>query len=207
MRAFFPSAKKSQQGVSAVEFAFVAAFLIIALFGIIEFGRLFFTINSVQEITRRAAREQVVNKFDQTTIDAVRHVAVLNTDGAPPGGTVNFPNAGSTGTVNFPGSPDITNAYVRISFLRDNFSEIPPNDLPEDNVLECSKDKPNNCIKFVRARLAVNDLEDAPRVPFNFIALFGFGPPIVPFGIVPVDQDYLLPYSEVTMPAEGLGLL
>ena len=49
-----------QHGASAVEFAFIVVMFLTLLFGIVEFGRLFFNINSVQEITRRAAREQSV---------------------------------------------------------------------------------------------------------------------------------------------------
>jgi len=188
----------TQRGVSAVEFAFVAAILLLVLFGIVEFGRLFFTINSMQEITRRAAREQVVNWV--TAQDAVKRVAVLRTNGVGPG-TVNFPNSSGSGTVNFPGSPDVQNVHVQLDFLNKNFAVIAPGTLPSDvsdNIQKCVADE-NTCIKFVRATLANN----GSRIAFADIAIFGF----VPFVIVPSDKEFLLPYSTVVMPAEALGLL
>ena len=89
-----------QRGASAVEFAFIVVMFLTLLFGIVEFGRLFFNINSVQEITRRAAREQVVRWVSAT--DTVQREAVLQ--------------PGSTGTVYYPGAIDINNTQVQLSF-------------------------------------------------------------------------------------------
>lgn len=199
----------SQRGAAAIEFALVFGILIALLFGIIEFGRLLFTINSAQEITRRAAREQVVNWVDKT--NAVQRIAVLRSEGCSGSGTVNFPNACDSGTVNFPGSPDITNAKVRLSFYHtyaDAVADTNPityasGDDPRDNLLNCRLSPGeagyNQCIKFVRATLANTD---ETKVPFRDIALF------VPIGFVisPLMQNFLLPRSTVIMPAESLGM-
>jgi len=47
---------KQQRGLYAVEFAIVGSVFLIALFMVIEFGRLLFTWNVLDEITRRGAR-------------------------------------------------------------------------------------------------------------------------------------------------------
>jgi hypothetical protein len=183
------SPRNAQHGVAAIEFALVATILFALLFGIIEFGRLFFTINSVQEITRRAAREQVVRWY--TAKDAVQRMAVLR--------------PGSTGTVNFPGAGDITNAGVGLSFHNTyaqaaaGSNAINPSGTPSDNVSNCLNNE-TNCIRYVRATLAdtngtpFNLLDDVP-LDFNVIA------PYMPAG------QFTLPRSTVIMPAEALGLL
>src|SRR5512139_2639955 len=96
-----------QRGASIVEFAFIAMMFFTLLFGIVEFGRLFFNINSVQEITRRAAREQVVRWVSGS--DTVQRIAMLR--------------PGSTGKVYYPGTIDLlydpsipSNNVVRLSF-------------------------------------------------------------------------------------------
>ena len=48
--------KRSQQGLTTVEFSIVATLLMILLFGVIEFGRLMYTFAVLGEGTRRAAR-------------------------------------------------------------------------------------------------------------------------------------------------------
>lgn len=181
MRAPDSAPPPPQQGVAAVEFALIATLLFMLLFGIIEFGRLFFTINSVQEITRRAAREQVVRWINQT--GAVQRSAVLQ--------------PGSSGTVNFPGAGDITNADVRLSFYntyanaRAGTSPIAGIASPADNFVNCVNAE-TNCIRYVRATLTKAD-----GSPLDFHA-------VAPY--MPRDQ-FALPRSTVIMPAEALGLL
>lgn len=190
MRAFSNPIKHAQQGVTAVEFALVAAILLVLLFGIIEFGRLFFTLNSVQEITRRAAREQVVRS--PTIWPDVQRLAVLNSPGNTPA------------QVNFPGSPDITNLDVQIRFYnsyeaaRDLNNAGLPATAGNVNYQKCLQNA-NDCIRYVRATL----IRNGQKVRFNEIALF------VPMGFViaPWKNELLLPYSTVIMPAEALGLL
>lgn len=186
--------KHTQHGVAAVEFALVATILFALLFCIIEFGRLFFTINSMQEITRRAAREQVVNWVSASS--AVQRVAVLHsTGGNGLTGTKNFPNVANSGTVNFPGSPDITNVNVILSFHNSYATALSgveptlPAD-PDKNIENCLSNAAS-CIRFVRATLTKSD--GAP-LDFNVIA------PYMPAG------TFKLPRSTVIMPAEALGL-
>lgn len=52
--------RQRQRGTTSVEFALVGTVLFMVLFGLIEFGRLLFTWNVLDEATRRAARLAVV---------------------------------------------------------------------------------------------------------------------------------------------------
>jgi hypothetical protein len=171
----------AQRGVAAVEFAIVAGLLLVLIFLIFEFGRLFFTINSVQEITRRAARAQVVRWIDQS--GTVQRLAVLR--------------PGSSGTVNFPGAADITNVDIRLSFYNTYADALAGNNpitgisSPGQNISNCLNAE-SNCIKYVRATLTRSD---GSLLDFNVIA------PYMPSDV------FSLPRSTVVMPAEALGLL
>lgn len=176
---------RRQRGASAVEFAFIAAIFLALLFGIIEFSRLFFNINTVQEVTRHAAREQVVRWVSAT--DAVRRAAVLQ--------------PGSTGTVTYPGAIDITNDQVQLSFYNTYANAVNQTSpisysgsaTAQTNLGNCLIGNAN-CIRFVRASLSN---PNGSLVNFNVLA------PFMPFegNLVP------LPDSTVIMPAEALGLL
>lgn len=178
-----------QRGASAVEFAFLAVILLSLLFGIVEFSRLFFNINSVQEITRRAAREQVVRWLDDQ--EAVSCHAVLQPDDCD--------------DAFFPGAIDISSDLVQLSFYNsyaaavsgDEIASLP--DSSNENLNNCLLGAPN-CIRFVRATLSTSNnpsLGESSLVNFTFLA------PFMPFvgNVVP------LPSSTVIMPAEALGLM
>lgn len=171
----------AQRGVSAVEFGLVAAILFALLFGIIEFGRLFFTINSVQEITRRAAREQVVNWV--TATGNIRCHALLQPSGCGEG-------------AHFPGAIDIEKAHVQLSFYNTYEDAVagedpitPSSSDPGSNLTNCLEGN-EACIRFVRATLT----DAGGPVDFEVIA------PYMPRDV------FSLPRSTVIMPAEALGL-
>jgi len=172
-----------QRGASAVEFAFLAVIFLALLFGIVEFSRLFFSINSVQEITRSAAREQVVRWV--TATDSVRRAAMLQ--------------PGSTGTVTYPGAMDITNQQVQLSFYN-TYANAVSGTSPinysgsanaQTNLGNCLIGN-TSCIRFVRATLRN---PDGSLVDFHVLA------PFMPSNVFP------LPDSTVIMPAEALGLM
>jgi Flp pilus assembly protein TadG len=48
--------KKNMQGLYIVEFAFVGLLMFILLFGVVEMGRVYFTVNALDEAARRGAR-------------------------------------------------------------------------------------------------------------------------------------------------------
>lgn len=58
----------SQRGVTTVEFAIVSTVLFIVLFGVIEFGRALFVVNTLTEATRRGARMAAVCPIDDPAV-------------------------------------------------------------------------------------------------------------------------------------------
>ena len=63
--------KQLQYGTTTVEFALIGFLFFLVLFGILEMGRLMFTLNSLAESTRRTARLAVVCPLDHGDIPIV----------------------------------------------------------------------------------------------------------------------------------------
>ncbi|MEH7501322.1 TadE family protein [Neobacillus drentensis] len=60
---------KSEKGQSLVEFALIVPLLIILLFGIIDFGRIFHVYLTIDHAGREAARAASIGKDDTTVIN------------------------------------------------------------------------------------------------------------------------------------------
>ena len=75
--------KHRQQGLTTVEFSLVGIVLFMVLFGLIEFGRLLFTWNVLDEATRRAARLAAVCPIDATGQAFVRDKGAFGGDLLP----------------------------------------------------------------------------------------------------------------------------
>lgn len=121
-----------QRGVAAVEFAIVAMLLFTLLFGIIEFGRLFYVFNSVQEVTRRAAREAVVRWTNQQS--TIKNLALF-------------------GASNLPAGAEITAGSISIDYLNQSGGTSDPlPDTPGENITECLNGT-NSCIAYVRVSI------------------------------------------------------
>lgn len=175
-RNFLPH-RRRQRGAAAVEFALIAFAFFPLLLGIVEFGRLFYVVNTVQEVTRRAAREQVVNWLsDSATVR--RHAVFRNSDGP------------------LPGAPEVTNAAVSLDFYNsyadaaNGSNAIGGIASPQENLNNCLLASPN-CILFVRATL------QSGGAPITYTPMTGW------FGSLSIP----LPGATVIMPAEALGLL
>jgi len=56
--------RKDERGTSMAEFAIVALFFFMLIFGIIEFGRLLYTINALTDAARRGARYAVIHQAE-----------------------------------------------------------------------------------------------------------------------------------------------
>lgn len=94
----------SQRGVAAVEFAIIAIILFTLLFGIMEFGRVLFMMNTTTEATRLGARLAVV--CDQN--DSVITTKMVNLAG--------FLTPGNINVAYSPGGCDSTSCrYVTVS--------------------------------------------------------------------------------------------
>lgn len=82
MKGWMLLPKRQQAGVTTVEFAVVGAVLLLAIFAVIEFGRLLWTWESLAEATRRGTRVAAVCPVDHA---AIANVTVFNdpADGGP----------------------------------------------------------------------------------------------------------------------------
>lgn len=164
-----------QRGAAAVEFALVMILFFILLLAIVELGRVLYLWNTVQEVTRRAAREAVVRWTDKKS-EAIS-LALFGGDSLPAGW-------------------EVTGASITIEYLDKNRAPINTNQLPtspDDNVEMCNADEAN-CIRYVSASLA--DVTYQPMI--GLFENMNFGP----FNI---DLRINLPSSTVVMPAESLG--
>lgn len=92
---------RREGGGYAVEFAIVVTAFLLAVFGIVEFARMLYVFNTVQEVTRRAAAAAVHANFrDTAQLQQIRESAILKS---------------SPGFLPL-GAP-ITDEHVRIEFL------------------------------------------------------------------------------------------
>lgn len=174
-----------QRGAAAVEFALIAMVFFTLLLGIVEFGRFLYLFNTVQEVTRNAARMQVVRWV--TEKDAVQREAVFQ--------------GGTSGTVvSLPAGPEVTNAKILIGFYNTYADALIQNNeltlyysggTSTDNLNNCLL-KNDKCIHFVRASFTDaqgnSNLQYVPMIP-----LFSY-------------LNISLPGSTVIMPAESMGL-
>lgn len=167
-----------QEGTAALEFALVVVIFTALLTGITEFGRFLYVWNTVQEVTRSAARAAVVRPFTAAAVDAIQREAVFH--------------GGESGAVSLPGGQQITSTRVSIRYLNASLTEADPlpSD-PYDNAAAClSEDRADSCVRFVEARVC--DAGNRGCAPVEFETLFGV--------------SVYVPVSTVIMPAESLGM-
>jgi hypothetical protein len=191
--------KRRQRGASAVEFGLVAIVFFVLLLGIIEFGRIFYLWNTVQEVTRRAAREAVVRGFSTTDQNAIRGAAIFHCQLAAPGQA--YPSSCTGGTFSLPwGGEEVTNLVVNLSYLNASMNEV--QSMPttvEENFTACEADRNgDDCIRFVQARVCQQQGNNCNPVEYAD-PLLGF------FGYLGMDIKVNIPPSTVVMPAESLG--
>ena len=72
------SMRNRVRGVTTVEFAIVGTIFFMALFGVIEFGRALYTLNTLSEVARRGARVAAVCPVNH---GAIARVALFNAPG------------------------------------------------------------------------------------------------------------------------------
>lgn len=171
-----------QRGAAAVEFGIIAILFFTLFFGIIEFGRYFYLANTVQEVTRCAAREAVVNYSNAR--DSIQRKCIFQEN--------------STGTVELVAGWEIQNDYVQIRYLNapNASTEATPNpDTPLGNLSECALNT-SNCIRFVEASVQQCSTTGRNRTCSNVVYQ-----PV--FGLFPL--SIAIPNSTITMPIESLG--
>lgn len=188
----FIKSKTAQRGAAAVEFALVAIPFFLLMFGAMEFGRLLYLWNTVQEVTRNAARQAVVTDFtNATAIESIRRAAVFRAVGGP-------------GIVSLPAASNITNASVNIRYL--NAAGVVANPMPSspgDNIAAClDATRVAECIRFVEVCVSTGTTCDANEM-ISFVPMISLFSQSGPFS---TDLTGLrIPLSTVRMPAESLG--
>ncbi len=171
--------KVNQRGVATLEFALVALPFFLLLLGVIEFGRLMYLWNTVQEVTRSAARQAVVTDFTNTTaITQLKQSAIFRS------------NAGT-----LPAASEVSDVTVNITYLQsDGLTAVAPMPTdPGDNISACLDiTRASSCIKYVQVQVCTGS--PCNGVPFQpMVGLFAY-------------LDALtIPVSTVRMPAESLG--
>lgn len=179
---------QGERGTAAVELALVMIPFLIFIFGIMELARSMFVINTLQEVTRRAAAGAANSDFHSAALNLVRQQAVLRDS---PGGLVL--------------SDPVTDQHVRIEYMAlirnadgsTTPTVIPTASLPdsaEKNLAICAADEnAPTCIRFVRARICdpSTTIECAPVI---YKPIF----PMIPFPMP-------LPASTTIVPAQSLG--
>lgn len=73
-----------QRGATLFEFAIVATVFLTMLFGVIEFGRFFWTHNALRDAARRGVRYATIRKNDAAGIQAVKYMVVYGDPNANP---------------------------------------------------------------------------------------------------------------------------
>lgn len=183
---------RRQGGAAAVEFALVVVIFLVLLLGIVELGRFLYLFNSVQEVTRRAAREAVVSCTDSATQTGIKSRAVFGD--------------GTSGMV-LPAGNEVADARVVIDYLDKNLASIdyaiacpsPYN----GNILKCEADA-SDCIKFVRVRVC--DYKNQNQCnPVKYVPMIGLFVPNGLTGMGYINLGIDIPGSTVIMPAESLG--
>lgn len=111
--------KKKHNGISIIEFTIVSTVLLICLFGVIELSRFVFSLQMLNEMTRKAARMATVCEIDQgAVIPGLPSItSIAPTDYEPSMLKIDYLDA--TGTSVYSGVGTITNEeFLRIKFVR-----------------------------------------------------------------------------------------
>ena len=170
----------------AVEFALVAIIFFTVVFATLELARMGFMLNTLEEVTRRAAAAAAnVDYRDTAALQKVQTDAVFRT---------------SSGALAL-GNP-VTSDNVKIDYLSvsnatwevSHMSTLPA--CPAGNRLNCTTNpNANNCIRFVRARVCASMDSDGNCKTLSYQMIFPF-----------LDLSGMkLPSAETIVPAGTLG--
>jgi hypothetical protein len=141
---------RRQRGVFVVEFALVSLLFFTLLFGIFEFARMLFVYNSLQEVTRRAAREATVRWTSDADLATIKQLALF-------GGSA------------LPGGAEVTTANITITYYNANNTVASPSPSDAgDNLSACGDaTRTGSCIDSVE--VTIDNVTYSP-----IFSLFGF---------------------------------
>lgn len=187
-RAARPRGRTATRGAFAIEFAIVILVFFTLVFGVMEMARLMYVVNTMQEVTRRAAHAAANKDFsDAAGMDLLRQSAIFRS---------------SAGELVL-GAP-IQDKHIRIDYMALMQSgaslaltpiaagSMPTS--PTKNRLNCVSD-PNgaSCIRFVRVRLCDPGDTDICR-PVVYVPIFSL-----------INLAPKVPRSTTIVRAESLG--
>ncbi|MCS0658333.1 TadE/TadG family type IV pilus assembly protein [Massilia terrae] len=178
--------RKAQAGVAAVEFSLVAISFFFFVFATLELARAEFLLNTLREVTRRAAAAASNVSFNNATaLQNVQADAVFRTSSGPL----------------VLGDP-VTAANVKIDYLSVSQGTLALNHVtalpscPAKNHLNCVTDPyADNCIRFVRARVCASMDSSGNCEPLSYQMLF----PLLDL------SGMQIPPAETIVPAGSLG--
>jgi hypothetical protein len=175
-----------QAGVAAVEFSIVVTVFLVLVFATLELARVEYLLNTLVEVTRRAAAGAANVSFkDTTALQRVQADAVFRNSAGPLalGDPVTAAN--------------VTIDYLSVSTSPLDFkhvTELPS--CPAQNRLNCVTDPhADNCIRFVRARVCASMDGTGNCQPLSYQSLFPF------FDL----SRMRIPIAETIVPAGSLG--
>ncbi|WP_256081697.1 TadE/TadG family type IV pilus assembly protein [Massilia sp. YIM B04103] len=143
-----PVALQRQRGAAAVEFGLLCLIFLTIVLGILELGRMLYLYNTMQEVSRRGAREAVIRWVDQGT--AIKTEALFGGSSVPAGAEITA-----------------SNIYIRYLNAAGNEVATLPSS-PGDNMSACSDiTRTDQCIYSVSV-----SLENVTYVPM--VKLFTF---------------------------------
>jgi len=168
---------KTQHGAALVEFALIGLVFFTILFGLIEFGRAFFTYNTLVEATRRGARVAAVCPISSAGTLQAQQVTVFD------------PN-NPDGTTPMTGLLGLSTANVQVSYFDTNSDPLCTGPTPPAlcwiNGPLASNSTTYNTVTFVRVQLQ--------NVP-NFLNL----------NIPGFSISLPMPTIQTTLPSQSLG--
>lgn len=175
-----------QAGTAAVEFAIVVLVFLMFVFATLELARMEYLVNTLMEVTRRAASGASNVSFrDTTALQAVQANAV-------------FRNAAGPLVLGTPVTADnVTIDYLSISKATWDFKHVTALPAcPARNRWNCVADPHgDSCIRFVRARICQSMDSAGNCQPLSYQQLFPF------FDL----SKMQIPIAETIVPAGSLG--
>lgn len=137
--------KKRMRGVYVVEFAIIGLLLFTLLFGVLEMGRLYFTVNALDEVVRRGARLAAVCDIRDTEI---LRKAIFDADDDSASDLI----------------ANLASAHLTLSYLDENGALV-ANPGPDDDF---------GSIRYVQLSVNDPGIPDSDKFKFNLL-IPGFG--------------------------------
>ena len=175
-----------QAGVAAVEFSLVVIIFLTIIFATLELARVEYLMNTMMEVTRRAAAAAAnVNFKDTTALQAVQAQAIFRNSAGPL--ALGTPVTADNVTIDYLSvSPDTLDLQ--------HMTSLPSS--PARNRWNCvAGPNSDNCIRFVRARICASIDGAGNCQPLSYQQLFPF------FDL----SGWHIPVAETIVPAGSLG--